>query len=66
MAHEFKINEEEDLVQIKRVKTSKGIIGLVIKTGLVKTESQANVLLIGFVIVGITGIIFLNINTFGG
>ena len=64
MSHNFKINEDDAVMQMRRPKAPGGIIGLVIKTGLVKTPAQANILLMAFVAVGIIAIILLNISTY--
>jgi len=66
MANDFKINEEDNLLQTKRKPTPPGIIGWLMKKGLVKTPGQANAILILFIIVGISAIIYLNLKTFGG
>jgi hypothetical protein len=66
MPNDFKINEEDNLLPIKRKKTAPGIIGWLIKTGIVKTPGQANALLVGFIILGIGAIIYVNLKTFGG
>lgn len=65
MNHNFKLNEEDSFIKTNRKKNSPGIIGLVIKWGIVKTERQANVVLTLFVIAGIAAIVWLNIQTFG-
>lgn len=64
MAKDFKLNEESNLPTARKNKTSTGIIGLVIKSGIVKTEGQANALLILFIIIGLCAIVYLNLQTF--
>lgn len=65
MAKDFKLNEEPNLPPNRNKKPSTGIIGLVMKTGLIKTAGQANALLILFIIFGIGAIVYLNLQTFG-
>lgn len=65
MAHDFKLNEETNIPS-KRKKTGAGIIGLFIKTGIVKNEGQANALMLLIVVVGIVAIVYINLRTFGG
>jgi hypothetical protein len=64
MAHDFKLNEETG-VQMKRKKTGTGIIGLFIKSGIVKNEGQANALMLFLIVAGIAAIVFINLRTFG-
>jgi hypothetical protein len=66
MDHNFKINEEDSLIQNRKKKDVGGIIGWLMKTRMVSTPGQANALLILFIIIGIAGIIYLNLRTFGG
>jgi hypothetical protein len=65
MAHDFKLHEETSGLPIQRKKTPRGIIGLLIKSGIVKTEGQANGLMVLIVVVGISAIIYINLKTFG-
>ena len=65
MAHDFKLHEETSGLPIQRKKTPRGIIGLLIKSGIVKTEGQANGLMVLIVVVGIGAIIYINLKTFG-
>ncbi|MES2967021.1 MAG: hypothetical protein V4668_04500 [Patescibacteria group bacterium] len=64
MENDFKIMDEQGPLTTRKKKTGTGIIGLVIKSGLVKTEKQANALLILFIIIGMCGIVYLNLQTF--
>jgi hypothetical protein len=66
MAHDFQINEENDLLPNKQKKGPGGIIGWLIKRKIVSTPQQANMVLVLFIIVGLAGIIFINLRTFGG
>ncbi len=65
MAKDFKLHEESSLPINHKKKPSGGIIGLLLKVGLVKTVGQANALLILFVILGLGAIVYLNLQTFG-
>jgi hypothetical protein len=65
MAHNFKINEEDSGIKNKKKITPTGIIGWLITKGIVRTPGQANTLLILFIVVGITAIIYMNLKTFG-
>jgi hypothetical protein len=65
MAHDFKLNEETG-IQNRPKKPAGGIIGMLIKAGVVKTEGQANALMLLIVLIGIAGIIYINLRTFGG
>lgn len=64
MAHDFKLHEDTG-IQMKRKKTGTGIIGLFIKSGIVKNESQANALMLFIIVASIAAIIFINLRTFG-
>ena len=66
MAHNFKLNDEDTLIATKRKQSSAGIVGLLIKTGLVKTPGQANALMVLIVVVGMIAIVVINLRTFGG
>jgi hypothetical protein len=66
MAHDFQINEENDLLPNKQKKGPGGIIGWLIKRKIVSTPQQANAVLVLFIIIGLAGIIFINLRTFGG
>ena len=66
MASEFKINEEDTLLKSRPKKPVSGIIGWLIKRKIVSTPGQANLVLVLFIIVGMIGIIYLNLRTFGG
>ena len=65
MANDFKLHEESALPINRKKKTSTGISGLVIKSGLVKTAGQANAVLILFIILGMCTIVYVNLKTFG-
>ena len=66
MNHNFKLNEEDVSISLKRKKSAPGIAGQLIKLGVVKTESQANLVLIAFIVIGLSAIIYINLKTFGG
>lgn len=66
MDHNFKINDEDSILQNRQKKNPGGIIGWLIKSKIVSTPGQANAILILFIMIGICGIIFLNLRTFGG
>jgi hypothetical protein len=66
MAHDFQINEENDLLPNRQKKGPGGIIGWLIKRKIVSTPQQANAVLVLFIIIGLAGIIFINLRTFGG
>ena len=65
MAKDFKLNEEQTVLPKRNKATSSGIVGWVIKTGIVKNEGQANLLLVVFILVGLAAIVYLNLQTFG-
>jgi hypothetical protein len=65
MPNDFKINEEDNLLQSRRKKSTPGIIGWLLRKGIVKTPGQANALLLLVIAIGIIGIIYLNLRTFG-
>lgn len=65
MAKDFKLNEDQNPLPNRKKTTSSGIVGWVIKTGIVKNESQANLILVGFILVGLAAIVYLNLQTFG-
>lgn len=65
MPHDFKLNEESGTPNRPK-KPVGGIIGMLIKAGIVKNEGQANALMLLIVVVGIIAIIYLNLQTFGG
>jgi hypothetical protein len=65
MPRDFKLNDSEDRILVKTTKKETGLIGLLIKTGLVKTAKQANVILFLFVFLGMSIIIYVNLQTFG-
>ena len=64
MDKDFKLIDDQNSIPVRKKKTSTGITGLVIKSGLVKTESQANLVLILFIVIGLCGIVYLNLQTF--
>ncbi len=64
MDHNFKINEEDTLIQNRQKKRPRGILGWLIRSNIVSTPGQANALLILFIIIGISAIIYLNLRTF--
>jgi hypothetical protein len=66
MEHDFKLNEEDALMPNRQKKGPGGIIGWLMRKGIVKNTGQANALLILVIIVGLAGIIYLNLRTFGG
>jgi hypothetical protein len=66
MTPNFKINEEDSLIKNRPKKGPGGIIGWLIKSKIVSTPGQANALLILFILIGIAGIVYLNVRTFGG
>ncbi len=66
MDHNFKINEEDMLMKSRPKKGPGGIIGWLIRSKIVSTPGQANALLILFIIIGLAGIVYLNLRTFGG
>ncbi|MBY0538471.1 hypothetical protein K2P47_03690 [Patescibacteria group bacterium] len=65
MDHNFKINDEDAIIQNRQKKGPGGIIGWLIKSKIVSTPGQANMVLVAVIIVGIAGIIYLNLRTFG-
>lgn len=64
MDHNFKINEEDTIIQSRQKKGPGGIIGWLIRRKIVSTPGQANAILVLFVIVGMSAIIYFNIQTF--
>jgi hypothetical protein len=65
MDHNFKINDEDTIIQNRQNKGPGGIIGWLIRRKIVSTPGQANALLVLLIIIGIAGIIYLNLQTFG-
>ena len=65
MPNDFKINEEDSLLPGRHKKYPGGIIGWLMKRGIVKTPRQANALMVFFVMLGIGAIIYINLLTFG-
>lgn len=61
MINDFKLNEEELGIKPKNKPAQKGIIGLLIKYGLVKTPTQANIVMIIFIIIGMSLIVYTNL-----
>lgn len=66
MDHNFKINEEDTIIQNRSKKSPGGIIGWLLRKKIVSTPGQANAILVLFILIGIAGIIYLNLRTFGG
>lgn len=64
MDHNFKINEEDMIIQNRQKKGPGGIIGWLIRRKIVSTPGQANAILVVFIIVGMGAIIYFNIQTF--
>jgi len=64
MDHDFKINEEDMIIQNRQKKGPGGIIGWLIRRKIVSTPGQANAILVLFIIVGMGAIIYFNIQTF--
>jgi hypothetical protein len=65
MEHDFKLNEEDAMLTNRQKKGPGGIIGWLMRKGIVQNPGQANALLILVIIVGIAGIIYINLRTFG-
>jgi hypothetical protein len=66
MDHNFKINEDDTFLKNRPKKLPGGIIGWLLKFKIVSTAGQANVLLLFFIIIGMSAIIYFNWRTFGG
>ena len=64
MDHNFKINEEDMIIQNRQKKGPGGIIGWLIRRKIVSTPGKANAILVVFIIVGMGAIIYFNIQTF--
>ena len=64
MKNNFSFNEEVDSIKARPKKPVSGFARLVMKMGIAKTESQANVVLMLFIIVGMTLIVYINWKTF--
>lgn len=64
MDHNFKINEEDMIIQNRQKKGPGGIIGWLIRRKIVSTPGQANAILVLFIIVGMSAIVYFNIQTF--
>ena len=66
MSNRLELNEESTPLPKRKKATSTGIIGLLVRSGVVKNDQQANVVLLLFIIVGISLIVYINIKNFGG
>ena len=64
MDHNFKLNEEDMIIQNRQKKGPGGIIGWLIRRKIVSTPGQANAILVLFIIVGMSAIVYFNIQTF--
>lgn len=64
MRPDFKINETDNLIRTRRKTPETGLVGLLIKTGLIKNKSQAKVAMLLFIVIGLALIVYINVKTY--
>lgn len=65
----FELHDNDGFETIRRVnnqKSKKGLASKLIDWGLAKNESQAVLIMVAIIIIGLGLIIFINLNTYGG